>query len=90
MTTPAIGLHRQPEARVRIFLVSTAALVALSVRRAAAPHKASLARLWDVPLSVLGLGCIDFAAFHVAHGWGWLVTGLSLFLLEYMIADGDS
>lgn len=54
-----------------------------------APHKASLRRLADIPLSVAGTAGIDFAAWHLGHGWGWLVTGASLFVLEHMIADPD-
>ena len=55
-----------------------------------APHKASLRRLADIPLSVAGTAGIDFAAFHISHGWGFLVTGASLFVLEHMIADPDA
>jgi len=58
-----------------------------AVKIAARPHKASLARLWDIPLTVLGVAGIDFAAFHAGHGWGWLVTGVSLVVVENMIAD---
>jgi hypothetical protein len=56
---------------------------------AVAPHRASLRRLADIPLTAAGTGFIDFAAFHVAHGWGFLVTGISLVVLEHMIADQD-
>ena len=51
------------------------------------PHKASLSRLAEMPLTVLGTAGIDFAAFHLAHGWGWLATGVSLLVVEHMIAD---
>jgi hypothetical protein len=51
------------------------------------PAKPVLANLAAVPLHVAGLGCIDFAAFHLAHGWGWLATGVSLIWLEHVIAD---
>jgi hypothetical protein len=51
------------------------------------PAKPVLANLASVPLTVAGLGCADFAAFHLAHGWGWLVTGASLMWLEHVIAD---
>lgn len=51
------------------------------------PHRASLSTLRDIPLTVAGTGSIDFAAFHLAHGWGWLVTGISLILLEHVIAE---
>jgi hypothetical protein len=51
------------------------------------PHRASLLRLLDMPLAVIGTGCIDFAAWHVDHGVGWLVTGVSLWVVEHLIAD---
>ena len=50
-------------------------------------HKASVKRLSEIPLTVTGIAFIDFAAFHVAHGLGWLVTGISLLILEHLIAD---
>lgn len=83
--------HRQPIAgpaarRIGSF-VSRVLLSAIRV--AAAPHKASLARLWDIPLTVTGAGFVDFAAFHVAHGLGWLVTGLSLVVVEHLVSDSE-
>jgi hypothetical protein len=51
------------------------------------PVRPALSNLASVPLHVAGLGCIDFSAFHLAHGWGWLVTGASLIWLEHVIAD---
>lgn len=53
------------------------------------PHKASLRRLADMPLAVIGTGAIDFSAWHVSHGIGWLVTGLSLWVVEHLIADPE-
>jgi hypothetical protein len=66
--------------------VSGVTTIAKAVAR---PHKASLRRLADIPLTVAGTAGIDFAAFHVAHGWGWLATGVSLLLIEHLIADGE-
>jgi len=51
------------------------------------PHKASVKRLAEMPLSVLGTGGIDFSAFHVNHGVGFLVLGVSLWVIEHLIAD---
>lgn len=51
------------------------------------PHKAALSRLTEMPLTVAAVPCIDYAAFHLAHGWGWLATGISLVILEHLIAD---
>ncbi|MGH3190016.1 MAG: hypothetical protein ACRDOL_22675, partial [Streptosporangiaceae bacterium] len=47
----------------------------------ARPVRPVAANLAAMPMHVAGLGCIDFAAFHLAHGWGWLATGLSLIWL---------
>ena len=57
--------------------------------KALSPHKASVKRLAEMPLSVLGTASIDFAGFHLAHGWGWLLLGASLFVLESMISDDN-
>ena len=51
------------------------------------PARPALANLAAMPLHVAGLGCIDFAAFHLAHGWGWLTVGASLIWLEHVLAD---
>lgn len=51
------------------------------------PYRAALGNLRSIPLTAAGAACIDFAAFHLGHGWGWLVTGLSLVLVEHVIAD---
>jgi hypothetical protein len=68
--------------KVREFTKSAAAAVIT-------PHTASLRRLADMPLAVAGTGCIDFAAWHVDHGVGWLVTGISLWLVEHLVSDPD-
>jgi len=52
-----------------------------------APHTASLAKLRAIPLTLAGVFCVDFAGFHLAHGWGWLITGVSLIALEHIISD---
>jgi hypothetical protein len=65
-------------------------LGARAASAAVAPHKASLVRLLDMPLAVIGTGFIDFSAFHVTHALGWLVTGASLWVVEHLIADDDS
>lgn len=61
--------------------------MARAAARMLAPARPVAANIAQVPLHVAGLGCIDFAAFHLAHGWGWLVTGISLIWLEHVIAD---
>lgn len=66
---------------------AAAVTAARAAGRAIAPHRASLARLADIPLSLAGTAGIDFAAFHVSHGVGWLVLGASLWVIEHMIAD---
>lgn len=56
-------------------------------KRALSPAKPVLANLGSIPLTVIGLACVDFAAFHYIHMIGWAVTGASLFILEHLIAD---
>jgi hypothetical protein len=60
-----------------------------AVTAAVAPHRASLLRLIDMPLTVIGIGLIDFGAFHYVHMIGWVVTGISLLVVEHMIADDE-
>ncbi len=68
-------------------LAAVRTVSATAARRLLTPHKAALRNLAGIPLTVLGAGSIDFAGFHIAHGWGWLVTGVSLVVLEHLIAD---
>lgn len=62
----------------------------MTARKLVTPHKAVLRNLGDIPLTVAGIAGVDFAAFHWAHSWGWLVTGLSLMYAEHLIADEDA
>ena len=89
MSSLTVELRRDAQAkpsRLKAMLSHTART---AVRAVVAPHRASLARLWDIPLTVLGTAGIDFASFHVNHGVGFLVTGLSLLVIEHMISDSD-
>jgi hypothetical protein len=43
-----------------------------------------------MPLSVLGYAAIDIGVFRASSIAGWIVTGLSLIWLEYLIADEES
>lgn len=87
--------HRRPPvvrpalSRLRLLVGALLVTAAGAAGVAMKPHKASLARLWDMPLTVVGVGFGDFAAFHLAHGWGWLVTGISLVVLEHLISDPE-
>lgn len=60
----------------------TAALT--RVRRSA---QESVGRLAPSILSIAGLGCIDTGVFQANTVAGWIVTGLSLLVLEYRV-DG--
>ena len=84
----AITVPAAPAARDRWRVLRKLRDVGGAVASAAlTPHRASLSRLTDMPLSVVGTGGIDFAAFHVNHGVGWLVLGVSLWIIEHLIAD---
>ena len=73
--------------RLARLTAATRRAISGTVTRALAPHKAALRNLADIPFTCAGTGFIDFAAFHWAHSWGWLVTGLSLYCVEHLIAD---
>ena len=71
-------------------LAATAGSAARTVTAMAVkPHKAALANLLHMPLTVAGVACADFAAFHYIHMIGWAVTAVSLIVLENVIADED-
>lgn len=79
MTTAAIPAARRAGTRLR-------KLTAAASRAAAAARPAAV-NLVSAPLFAGGLACLDFAAFHLGHGWGWAATGVSLIVLEHVIAD---
>ena len=82
-TTP----HPNARRRLRNAAVTLWATLTTLATRAATPHKAALANLAHMPLTVAGLGCADYAAWHIAAGWGWAAIAASLILLEHLIAD---
>lgn len=53
------------------------------------PHKASVAKLAEIPLTVAGVGCIAAGVFLASAIAGFIVLGGALILLEYLIADED-
>ena len=74
-------------ARLRGLAASAGSAVRFVTKAAVKPHRAALANLLHMPLTVAGVSVIDFAAFHISHGWGFLATGVSLIVLEHLIAD---
>ncbi len=78
--------HRTP-GRLRNTALTLWTTLATLARLGATPHRAALTNLARMPLTVIGLGCADYAAWHLAAGWGWLATAASLILLEHLIAD---
>lgn len=62
-------------------------LTTRAAARALKPHRNALTNLAHMPLSLAGLASVDFAAFHLGHGWGWLATGASLIIAELAAAD---
>jgi hypothetical protein len=84
ISIPLKELHLKQ--RVILYLLTLRSAIAIVL----SPPKGILSRLLEIPLTTLGVAGIDFSAFHVSHGFGWLITGISLIVLEYMIAvDSD-
>lgn len=87
---PQPRTRKRGPVRVAAFFAALGSAIAVFASDMIAPHRTVLSNLRQIPLTVAGFACIDFAAFHLPHGWGWLVTGLSFILLEHLIADeGD-
>ena len=74
-------------ARLRELAASAGSAVRFVTKAAVKPHRAALANLLHMPLTVAGVACADFAAFHYIHMIGWAVTAVSLIVLEHLIAD---
>lgn len=51
------------------------------------PAKPVLANLASIPLTVAGLGCIDCGVFFASTIAGFIITGISLIVLEHLAAD---
>ena len=51
------------------------------------PGRVVLASVASVPLTTIGLACIDYGVFLASQVAGFIVTGISLILLEHVIAD---
>lgn len=90
---PIVTVLAQPQRTpARIGRVSRAAVTAVigCVLAAVAPHRASLRRLADIPLTVAGAALFDASFFQLGSLFaGLIVTGISLVVLEQMIADPD-
>lgn len=92
MASITITATRDPRRGPRARRLVAAALVVWHTlgtlaRTAATPHRAALINLAHMPLTVAGLGCADYAAWHLGAGWGWLAIAASLILLEHLAAD---
>lgn len=59
------------------------------MRHANASVKPVLVNLVSIPFTVAGIGCIDTGVFLASRIAGWIVTGVSLVVIESLIADGD-
>jgi hypothetical protein len=78
--------HRRPS-RLAAVVRSGARAVSQAAVRAVKPNRKAIENLRSMPLFLAGGGCVDFAAFHVNHGFGWLVMGISLIVAELAVAD---
>ena len=78
----ALPADERPVKRLGRFLRS--AIGSISI-----PVPDPLRRLAQIPLTTLGLACMDGAAFAGNLIAGLAVTGISLIVLEFLIADSE-
>ena len=86
MATAALDRKVRSRRFAAVASVVSAAVVA-GIHRLVKPKSASVANLRAIPLTVAGLACIDTGVFIASTVAGWIVTGLTLIVLEYMISD---
>jgi hypothetical protein len=60
-------------------------IAALAARQAAAHAKAVAQRLSGSALTIAGLACVDVGAFHAHTIAGWVVTGVTVLLLDWKL-----
>lgn len=87
MTVSVTWTPSSSAGKLRERVRSAARWTARQAASIAHPHRGALANLRQMPLFLGGLASMDFAAFHLAHGWGWLATGISLIIAEHAAAD---
>jgi hypothetical protein len=56
---------------------------------AATESKVVLSRLFQIPFTCIGLICINIGFFEKIGTWGWITSGISMIILEAMIAEKD-
>jgi hypothetical protein len=54
-----------------------------------APASSVLVRAFQMPLTLAAYGCIDYGVFTANTIAGWIVTGISLMVLELQLADPE-
>ena len=67
----------------------TARRLLARLERLIRPAKAPLRNLAAIPLTALGVLAFDAGVFQWSARVGWMVTGLSLIILEHVIADEE-
>ena len=72
--------------QARMVVSNLTAALAMTTYYLFAPQKPRLEAAKKMPLTIAGYFAVAFAAFHIAHGWGWLVTGILLVVLESRLA----
>jgi len=50
----------------------------------------SLRRALSMPLTLAAYGCIDYGVWQASALAGWIVTGVSLMVLEFQVSDDDA
>jgi hypothetical protein len=79
-------------AAVRKFVLSSLIVMSGMLKgfaSASTESKIVLRRLFEIPFTCIGLVCINIGFFEIIHVWAWITTGITMIILEAMIADKD-
>lgn len=74
--------------RLRLPDIGKAALrIARRLRPAKSEIRGVAAKIAQIPFTFAGIGCVDYGFFHWCSMAGWIVTGISLFVMQELVAD---
>lgn len=80
----SFAAHRLPRVRARLHPFR---VLRNAAEKLMTPAKPVLVNLASIPLTVAGIGLIDVGVFYASTIAGFIITGITLIVLEHLAAD---
>ena len=87
--TPAVNPRMDAARKFMALSLASLSSFFLGVVHATISTRAVFSNLLQIPFTCIGMICINVGFFHIIHEWGWVTSGITLIILEAMIADKD-